>query len=39
MSNWYEVEFTGDGRAQSPRVEVATTREGVSVQISLRRPF
>jgi hypothetical protein len=39
MSNWYEVEFTGDGRAQSPRVEVGTTREGVSVQISRRRPF
>ena len=39
MANWYEVEFTGDGRAQSPRVEVATTREGVSVQFSLRRPF
>ena len=39
MSNWYEVEFTSDGRAQSPRIEVATTREGVSVQMSRRRPF
>ena len=39
MSNWYEVEFSGDGRAQSPRVEVGTTREGVSVQMSFRRPF
>ena len=39
MSNWYELEFTGDGRAQSPRVQVGTRREGVSVQISLRRPF
>ena len=39
MSNWYEVEFTSDGRTPSPRVEVGTTREGVSVQMSRRRPF
>jgi hypothetical protein len=39
MSNWYEVEFSGDGRAQSPRVQVGSSREGVSVQMSLRRPF
>jgi hypothetical protein len=37
MANWYEIEFTGDGRA--PRVQVGTTRDGVQVQMSLRRPF
>ena len=39
MSNWYEIEFSGDGRAQSPRVQVGSSREGVSVKMSLRRPF
>ena len=39
MANWYELEFASDGRTQSPRVEVATSREGVSVQMSGRRPF
>ena len=39
MSNWYELEVAGDGRSQSPRVQVATDREGVTVQMSLRRPF
>jgi hypothetical protein len=39
MSNWYELEFAGDARAKSPRVQVGTTREGVSVQMSFRRPF
>ena len=39
MSNWYEVEFAGDDRARPPRVQVGTTREGVHVQISMRRPF
>jgi hypothetical protein len=39
MSNWYEVEFAGDSRAQTPRVQVGTKREGVSVQMSFRRPF
>jgi hypothetical protein len=39
MSNWYELEFAGDGRSESPRVQIATEREGVSVKMSLRRPF
>ena len=39
LSNWYELEFAGDSRAQSPRVQVGTRHEGVSVQTSLRRPF
>jgi hypothetical protein len=39
MSNWYEIEFIGDGRAQAPRVQVGSVREGVAVQMSLRRPF
>ena len=39
MSNWYEVEFSSDGRPQSPPIQVDTTREGVSVQMSRRRPF
>ena len=38
MSNWYELEFAGDGRIQAPRVQVGTTREGV-IQMSTRRPF
>jgi hypothetical protein len=39
MSNWYELEVAGDGRFQTPRVQVNTGREGVTVQMSLRRPF
>ena len=39
LSNWYELEFAGDARAQSPRIQVATTRDGLSVRTSLRRPF
>ena len=39
MSNWYEVEFVGDGRAQTPRVQVDTKRSGVSLKVSTRRPF
>jgi hypothetical protein len=39
MSNWYELEFAGDSRIQAPRVQVGTTREGVSLQVSTRRPF
>jgi von Willebrand factor type A domain len=39
MSNWYEVEFVGDGRAQAPRVQIDTKRSGVSLKISTRRPF
>ena len=39
MSDWYELEYAGDGRAQAARVWVGTKREGVSIQISTRRPF
>jgi hypothetical protein len=39
MTNWYELEFAGDGRSQAPRVHVGTTREGVTLQMSTRRPF
>ena len=39
MSDWYELEYTGDGRAQAARVHVATRRQGISIQISTRRPF
>jgi hypothetical protein len=39
MSNWYEVEFAGDGRAQAPRVQMDTKRAGVSLKVSTRRPF
>jgi len=39
MTNWYELEFVGDGRSQAPRVQVGTTREGVTLQMSTRRPF
>jgi hypothetical protein len=39
MANKYEVEFTGDSRAAQPIVNVATTREGVKLEMSGRRPF
>jgi hypothetical protein len=39
MSNWYELEFESDGRAQAPRVQVGTQRPGVSLQLSIRKPF
>ena len=39
MSNWYEVEFVGDGRVQAPRVQVGTKRSGVTLKLSTRRPF
>jgi hypothetical protein len=39
MANWYELEFAGDVQIQAPRVQVAVTRPGVSVQVSVRRPF
>jgi hypothetical protein len=39
MSNWYELEFAGDGRAQMPRVQVGTKRAGLSLKMSVRRPF
>jgi hypothetical protein len=39
MSDWYELEYNGDGRAQAARVWVGTRREGMSIQISTRRPF
>jgi hypothetical protein len=39
MSNWYEVEFVGDDRAQAPRVQVGTKRPNISLKLSTRRPF
>ena len=39
MSNWYEVEFVGDDRAQAARLQVGTRRPDISIQMSLRRPF
>jgi hypothetical protein len=39
MTNWYELEFAGDSRIQAPRVQVGTTREGVTLQMATRRPF
>lgn len=39
MADWYELEFVGDGQIQTPRVQVAVSRPGVSVQVSVRRPF
>jgi hypothetical protein len=39
MSNWYEIEFVGDGRVQAPRVQLGTKRSGVSLKMSMRRPF
>ena len=38
MSDWYELEYQGDGRSQAARVLVDTTREGLSIQVSTRRP-
>jgi hypothetical protein len=40
MSNWYELEFIGDERAQGQmRVEVGTRRPDVKLQLSVRKPF
>jgi hypothetical protein len=39
MSNWYELEYIGDGRSAAPHVQVGIKRAGVSVQMSPRRPF
>ncbi len=39
MANWYELEFAGDGQAESPRVQVAVKRPDVTIQMSIRRPF
>lgn len=39
MSNWYEVQYLGDDRAQMPRVQIGTKRAGVSLKMSTRRPF
>jgi hypothetical protein len=39
MSNWYELEFASDERAQAPRVQVGTSRPDVKLQLSVRKPF
>lgn len=39
MVNWYEVEYTGDGKIREPRVEVSVARPGVLLQMSPGRPF
>jgi len=39
MANRYEVEFSGDAKVLQPVVNVATGREGVTLKMSVRRPF
>jgi hypothetical protein len=40
MSNWYELEFIGDGRAQGTlRVQVGSRRPDVRLQLSVQKPF
>jgi hypothetical protein len=39
MSDWYELEYVGDGRAQTAKVQISTRRDGVLLQMSFRRPF
>lgn len=39
MASRYEVEFTGDAKLQQPMVNVAVTRDRVSLRMSPRRPF
>ena len=39
MANRYEVEFKGDAKVTQPVVNVATGREGVTLKMSVRRPF
>lgn len=39
MENKYEVEFTGDAKAGAALVNVITRRDGVTLEMSGRRPF
>jgi hypothetical protein len=39
VANWFEVEYEGGAEAASTRIGVGTTREGVRLQMSTRRPF
>ena len=39
MVNTYEVEFTGDAKLAQPIVNVTVGREGVTLEMSGRRPF
>ena len=39
MRDRYEIEFAGAAEAQQPIVNVTTTRDGVQLQMSARRPF
>jgi hypothetical protein len=39
MEERYEVEFSGDRGLQRPEISVGVTRDGVTVQMSPRRPF
>ena len=39
MSDWYELEYASDDRAQSAEIQVGTRREGVLLKMSFRRPF
>ena len=39
MSDWYELEYASDDRAQSAQIQVGTRREGVLLQMSINRPF
>lgn len=39
MLNRYEVAFAGDPKLTQPTIKVSVAREGVQVQMSVRRPF
>jgi hypothetical protein len=39
MRTRYEVAFSGDARIAQPIVNVLSTRDGVRLQMSARRPF
>jgi hypothetical protein len=39
MTNWYELEFTGDAKLATPTVNVGVARDGVRVEMSPRRPI
>jgi hypothetical protein len=39
MLNRYEVAFAGDPKLTQPTIKVGVNREGVAVQMSVRRPF
>ncbi len=39
MANRYEVEYQGDAKILAPVVNVAPGRDGVTLKMSVRRPF